>query len=171
MNRVDAVDRCKWRKMIKVVRWSGWVCVGECFFWYRPTRVVPDQRPLNGCVCVCCRFFVPSSIHPSIGLMSSYFDGLLFHVADVYRTCTRVRCSSAAVFSKRNYAPKSLPQSRLACNVLIPIFLLALLLCFLYVLLFYYFYFFIAFCQTNYLNIYHTDLHDICRIYRTLAVD
>jgi len=26
---------------------------GECFFWYRPTRVVPDKRPLNGCVCVC----------------------------------------------------------------------------------------------------------------------
>jgi len=27
--------------------------VGECFFWYRPTRVVPDQRPLNGrCVVV-----------------------------------------------------------------------------------------------------------------------
>jgi len=22
--------------------------VGECFFWYRPTQVVPDQRPLNG---------------------------------------------------------------------------------------------------------------------------
>jgi len=21
------------------------------FFWYRPTRVVADQRPLNGCVC------------------------------------------------------------------------------------------------------------------------
>ena len=27
--------------------------MGECFFWYRPTRVVPDKRPLNGCVCVC----------------------------------------------------------------------------------------------------------------------
>ena len=26
--------------------------VDECFFWYRPTRVVPDQGPLNGCVCV-----------------------------------------------------------------------------------------------------------------------
>jgi len=26
--------------------------VSGCFFWYRPTRVVPDQRPLNGCVCV-----------------------------------------------------------------------------------------------------------------------
>ena len=27
--------------------------MGECFFWYRPTRVVPDKRPLNGCMCVC----------------------------------------------------------------------------------------------------------------------
>jgi len=53
MNKVDAIHRCKWRKMIKDVRWSGWVWAGECFFWYRPTRVVPDQRPLNGCVCVC----------------------------------------------------------------------------------------------------------------------
>ena len=25
--------------------------MGECFFWYRPTRVVPDQRPLNGRCC------------------------------------------------------------------------------------------------------------------------
>jgi len=26
---------------------------GESSFWYRPTRVVPDQRPLNGrCVVV-----------------------------------------------------------------------------------------------------------------------
>ena len=29
--------------------------VCECFFWYRPTRVVPDKRPLNGCCC-CCDF-------------------------------------------------------------------------------------------------------------------
>jgi len=27
--------------------------VGECFFWYRPTRVVPEKEPLNGCVYVC----------------------------------------------------------------------------------------------------------------------
>ena len=38
LNKEDAMDRCKWRKMIKDVRWSGWVWVGECFFWYRPTR-------------------------------------------------------------------------------------------------------------------------------------
>jgi len=32
--------------------------VGECSFWYRPTRVVPDQRPLNGrCCCCCCQCF------------------------------------------------------------------------------------------------------------------
>ena len=25
--------------------------MGESSFWYRPTRVVPDQRPLNGRCC------------------------------------------------------------------------------------------------------------------------
>jgi len=40
--------------VIKEAWWSGWVWVGECFFWYRPTRVVPDQRPLNGRCCCCC---------------------------------------------------------------------------------------------------------------------
>jgi len=53
LNTEDAMDRSKWRKLIKDVRWSGWVWVGECFFLYRPTRVVPDQGPLNGCLCVC----------------------------------------------------------------------------------------------------------------------
>ena len=52
-NKEDAVDRCKWRKVIKEVRWPGWVWAGECFFWYWPTWVVPDKRPLNGCCCCC----------------------------------------------------------------------------------------------------------------------
>ena len=54
LNKEDAVDRCKWRKVIKEVRWPGWVWAGECFFWYRPTRVVTDKQPLNGCCCRCC---------------------------------------------------------------------------------------------------------------------
>ena len=54
LNKGDAMDRCKWRKVIKEARWSGLVWVGECFFWYQPTRVVPDQRPLNGRCCCCC---------------------------------------------------------------------------------------------------------------------
>jgi len=29
----------------------------NCFFWYQPTRVVPDRRPLNGCVFVCVLYY------------------------------------------------------------------------------------------------------------------
>ena len=54
LNKENAMDRSRWRKLIKDVWWSGWVWVGECFFWYRPTWVVPDKKPLNSCVCVCC---------------------------------------------------------------------------------------------------------------------
>jgi len=39
-----------------------------------------------------------------------------------------------------------------------------------YVLLMFFLHF-IGFRQTHYLNIYQTDLHEICRIGRTLAVD
>jgi len=49
----DALDRSRWWKLIKDVWWPGWVWMSECFFWYWPTRVVSDKRPLNGCVCVC----------------------------------------------------------------------------------------------------------------------
>ena len=59
LNKEDAVDHCKWRKVIKEVRWPGWVWAGECFFWYRLTRVVPDKRPLNGCCC-CCKVVWPT---------------------------------------------------------------------------------------------------------------
>ena len=52
LNKEDAMDHSKWRKLIKDVRSSGRVWVGECFFWYRPTQAVPDQRPLNSCVCL-----------------------------------------------------------------------------------------------------------------------
>ena len=55
LNKENAMDRCKWRKMIKDVRWSGWVWVGECFFWYRPTRVVPDKKGVCVCVRACVR--------------------------------------------------------------------------------------------------------------------
>ena len=44
----DDQDGCEW--------------VGECFFWYRPTWVVPDKRPLNGCVCVCIYVLFEKSI-------------------------------------------------------------------------------------------------------------
>ena len=52
LNKEDAIDRSKWRKLIKDVWWTGWVWVGQCFFWYRPTWTVLDKGPLNCCVCV-----------------------------------------------------------------------------------------------------------------------
>ena len=48
---------------IKEVRWPGWVWVGECFFWYRPTQVVPDKQPLNGCCCFVVPFFLTVMFH------------------------------------------------------------------------------------------------------------
>ena len=67
LNKEDAMDRCRWRKVIKEARWSGWVWVGECFFWYWPTRVVPDERPLNGrCCCVVVQLLVVVEIAFSV---------------------------------------------------------------------------------------------------------
>ena len=37
--------------------------MGEYFFWYRTTLVVPDQRPLNGCVCVCAESILAIVLH------------------------------------------------------------------------------------------------------------
>jgi len=54
--------------------------VGECFFWYRPTRVVPDQRPLNGrCCCCCCHCFdtvIVTKVVASVIFNSSYLETL-----------------------------------------------------------------------------------------------
>jgi len=33
----------RWKKMIKDDWWSGWVWMGECFFWYQLTWVVPTK--------------------------------------------------------------------------------------------------------------------------------
>ena len=61
LNREDAMDRGRWKKLIKIGWWSGW-WVGECFFWYWLTQVVPDKGPWNGCVCCYIHSYVPSNI-------------------------------------------------------------------------------------------------------------
>ena len=71
------MDRCKWRKMIKEARWSGWVWVGECSFWYRPTRVVPDQRPLNGRCCYQAGHCKGPLKRTDVGLVVFVFTGSL----------------------------------------------------------------------------------------------
>ena len=58
LNREDAMDRSRWRKQIGMIDDHDeceWVTtVGECFFWYRLTRVVPDKfdRAVER-LCVC----------------------------------------------------------------------------------------------------------------------
>ena len=66
LNKEHALDRSRWRKLIQDMWWSGWVWVGECFFWYRPSRVVPYKEPLNGCVCACVKLL---TMYPEKNLM------------------------------------------------------------------------------------------------------
>ena len=59
--------------------------MGEISFWYRPTRVVPDQRPLNGRCCC----FVPymcdvkqsheSPLINGVWIQTMYKRVLMFH--------------------------------------------------------------------------------------------
>jgi len=44
LNKEDAMDRGRWKRLIKIGWWSGW-WVGECFFWHRLIWVVPDKGP------------------------------------------------------------------------------------------------------------------------------
>ena len=44
--------------------------MGESSFWYRPTRVVPDQRPLNGRCCCCWQQVTKRHLRRSKSLVS-----------------------------------------------------------------------------------------------------
>jgi len=93
--------------------------VGEFSFWYRPTRVVPDQRPLNGrCCCCCC--YINKSIYLSIYLsMFEILKNMLIvkggKIALTFR-CGCCRCVAALCrwtdwrqFPIRQRHPGSLP--------------------------------------------------------------
>jgi len=56
LNREDAMDCSRWMKQLRDNWWPRYVLVGECFFWYQLTRVVPDKilRAVKWlCVYVC----------------------------------------------------------------------------------------------------------------------
>ena len=40
LNREDVMDCGRWKKLLKIGWW-----VGECFFWFPLTWVVPDKGP------------------------------------------------------------------------------------------------------------------------------
>ena len=70
----------------------------ECFFWYWPTRVVPDKRPLNGCVRVCVYY----AVHGSQGQRNNWGTeacaspkfGLL-----TVEACCRGVCQSISIYT------------------------------------------------------------------------
>ena len=88
MNKEDAMDRCKWRKMIKDVRWLGWVWVGVSSGTGLPG--LSQTQPLNGCVCVCVSYpswssdilyqVPPSTTIHSILLVQFICLTVLFHI-------------------------------------------------------------------------------------------
>ena len=53
LNREDAVDRSRWKKLIKIGWLSGW-WVGECFLWCWLTRVVPGTKGHKTVVVLIC---------------------------------------------------------------------------------------------------------------------
>jgi len=107
---------CKWRKMIKDVRWSGWVWVGECFFWYRLTRVVPDKRPLNGCVCVCvCVVAVEQSNQLIVVDESSELVTGIVTQSDILQYLISLKCWTSP--SQGAYQHCVVGTARLVCGV------------------------------------------------------
>ena len=74
--------------------------MGECFFWYRPTRVVPDKRLLNGCVCVFVCVYFPFS-----NFISFLIDGFLmkFGAFVVMKQGEPIRFSECTYFGYCGY--------------------------------------------------------------------
>ena len=78
LNTEDAMVRSRWRERIGMIDDHDECWVGECFFWYRLTRVVPNKfhRAVKRlCVCVCLTLLVGrQEEHPAHKKLS---DGVL----------------------------------------------------------------------------------------------
>jgi len=78
--------------------------VGESSFWYRPTRVVPDQRPLNGRRC---RAATTSGIHSETDVVAAeklisavYLLSTVKTFSQLNTLCTFLDLPAAASHSK-----------------------------------------------------------------------
>ena len=77
-------------------------------FWYRLTRVVPDKKPLNGCVCVFATNCRGSNVYTVSQKME---DGILLlvtspnvvHLSKFYRKQTQQQISSKLVIEKAHH--------------------------------------------------------------------
>ena len=96
MNKEDAMERCKWRKMIKDVQWSGWVRYDtRCYFNVRSKADISQLNLPHGCEWV--------SIYSGTGLLG------LSRIKAVKRLCVcvfvQVSQDGIAVVSQQHPVP------------------------------------------------------------------
>jgi len=98
------MDRARWRKLIGMIDDYDGV-VGECFFWYRLTRVFPDKfhRAVKRlcCVCVCSSviFHICGTSHG----FSASAKLLLFLVSEVILGAeNRISLTNSIMFCQEN---------------------------------------------------------------------
>jgi len=68
--------------------------MGECFFWYRPTRVVLEKRPLNGCRCCCCSY-------------PTYYTSFITTWCTTYRQCWHMPATPTSRIDSRRAMERS----------------------------------------------------------------
>jgi len=101
--------------------------VGECFFWYRPTRVVPDQRPLNGrrqyivledfhftSVTPLFIFLLPLDLRTNVSILQAVGGMVLSHYGNIPRLDLLPR---PPIVGEMGNSPQILPK-----NVMMPSF-------------------------------------------------
>ena len=93
--------------------------MGECFFWYRPTRVVPDQRPLNG-RCCCCQ--PQSNYSTSVVLFTCLRFYLNVHMIHRFFSLLKTRLFHKLFLSAQVCFCQDFLQSLASCTVIFSYF-------------------------------------------------
>jgi len=101
LNKEDAMDHSKWRKLIKDARWSGQVLVCKCFFLLLAYPGSPGPKAINSCVCVLSVRITVSSLASCVqskGISSGHNDPVKYEIMNiVLQTCTMPRFTYAAL--------------------------------------------------------------------------
>ena len=88
--------------------------MGESSFWYRPTRVVLDQRPLNGRCCVVVPAHLGSPGQRAVKRVCVCATDVVFCISSVHvchRVCTHTHpCLTAPFF--RDYLGEPVPEGK-----------------------------------------------------------
>ena len=92
--------------------------MGECSFWYRPTRVVADQRPLNGrCRCCCCySLFYGFSHTVTSSLLQMFAGGPKITVTPLDRTSHPIIIISSSSSSSSTQEKKKKRKLQVTIN-------------------------------------------------------